>query len=194
MKKHDDSLDQEQLVDEATSSEETQTDSSTDSADLGQSDVELEELKQQLAVTQDQLKRALADYHNLEKRINEGRAEMAGWASAELVRRVLPTLDHLEMTVKGAGDNDRQSGWFKGVEMSVKQLQQVLQDEGLVEIKVEGNFDPMLHEAVDTREPTDAEAKAGKGENDQVLEVVEKGYNLKGKVLRPAKVVVGRKG
>ncbi len=183
MKKQDESLDQEQLVDEASSLEETQTDSSTDSADLNQGDSELEELKQQLAITQDQLKRALADYHNLEKRINEGRAEMAGWASAQLLKRILPTLDHLEMTVKGAGDNDRQSGWFKGVEMSVKQLQQVLQEEGLVEIKVEGKFDPMLHEAVDTRD----------GENDQVLEVVEKGYNLKGKVLRPSKVVVGRK-
>lgn len=143
---------------------------------------ELEELKISFERSNDQLKRAVADYHNLEKRVHEGRSELSSWASAELIKRILPTLDHLEKALEGSNEQDRASGWFKGVEMSVKQLKQTLKEEGLEEIPIESGFDPALHEAVDIRD----------GEENRILEVVEKGYNLNGKVLRPAKVVVGR--
>ena len=59
----------------------------------------------------------------------------------------------------------------------------MLQSEGLDEIPADGVFDPALHEAVDTRV----------GDDNMILEVVRKGYNLNGKVLRPAQVVVGRR-
>ena len=68
--------------------------------------------------------------------------------------------------------------------MSLKQLHQVLQSEGLDEIGTDGQFDPTLHEAVDIRV----------GEDNKILEVIRKGYLLSGKVLRPAQVVVGKKG
>ncbi len=141
---------------------------------------ELEEKVNQLDA---QLKRAVADYQNLEKRVSEGRSELTNYVGMELVRRLLPVHDHLEQALKGMSDADRQSGWAKGVELAVKEFEQVLQSEGLVEIPADGVFDPALHEAVDTRE----------GENDKILEVVRKGYNLNGKVLRPAQVIVGRK-
>jgi molecular chaperone GrpE len=60
----------------------------------------------------------------------------------------------------------------------------VLKTEGLAEIKAEGEFDPSLHEAVDMRE----------GKDNQILEVIDAGYTIGGKVLRPARVVVGKKG
>lgn len=138
--------------------------------------VEHEELR-------NQLKRAVADYQNLEKRVSEGRSELNSWATGELLKKLLPTLDHLEQALSGISEEEKQSGWVKGVELAVKEFNQVLAQEGLEEIAVDGQFDPSLHEAVDTRE----------GENDRILEVVRKGYNLNGKVLRPAQVVVGRK-
>ncbi|KKQ16263.1 nucleotide exchange factor GrpE [Candidatus Daviesbacteria bacterium RIFCSPHIGHO2_12_FULL_37_16] len=153
---------------------------------------ELEKLKQDFANLENQLKRAVADYHNLERRVSEGRSQLTSFAANNLIVNILPVMDHLEKAVEGVSEEERNSGWFKGVEMSVKQLQQVLKDEGLEQIRADGQFDPTLHEAVDTREPSSAEASAGKGEDD-VLEVVRKGYNLNGKVLRPAQVVVGRK-
>lgn len=146
-------------------------------------DQQLAEITARLSATEDQLKRAVADYHNLEKRVAEGRSEMATWATGELIKKILPVLDNMEKTVEGAGDEAKGSGWFKGVEMSVKQLKAVLREEGLDQIGADGQFDPSLHEAVDTRD----------GKDGEVLEVVEKGYNLHGKVLRPARVVVGRK-
>lgn len=152
--------------------------------ELARISVEHEEIKSQL-------KRAVADYQNLEKRVAEGRSELSSWATGELIRKILPVLDHLEKALKGANEEERQSGWFRGVELSVAQLKGILKEEGLEEIEATGEFNPSLHEAVDTKEPSDAEAMEGKGDN-SILEIAEKGYTLGGKVIKPARVVVGR--
>lgn len=140
----------------------------------------LQELSGQLEA---QLKRAVADYQNLEKRINEGRSELSSWATAELLKKLLPVVDNFNKAISGASEEEKKSGWFKGVEMALKQLSQILQSEGLDEIVADGQFDPALHEAIDMRD----------GEDGRVLEILEKGYTLNGKILRPAKVVVGKK-
>ncbi len=144
---------------------------------------ELDSVKQLSVQMENQLKRAVADYHNLEKRVAEGRSELTRWGTGELLTKILPALDHLEQALAGANETDRQSGWFRGVELAVKELNQVLQIEGLEQIASDGQFDPNLHEAVDTQV----------GEDNKILKVVRKGYTLNSKVLRPAAVVVGRK-
>lgn len=141
-----------------------------------------QELENRINELENLLKRAVADYHNLEKRVSEGRSELTRWGTNELITRILPILDHLEQALAGASEADRQSGWFRGVELAVKELNQVLQSEGLEQIEADGQFNPNLHEAVDTAE----------GDDNKILKIVRKGYNLNGKVLRPAGVVVGR--
>lgn len=140
---------------------------------------------------ENQLKRAVADYHNLEKRVVEGRSELTKWGTSELLVKILPVLDHLDKALAGASEDEKKSGWFQGVELAVKELQSVLLSEGLGEIVADpasggtgSVFDPALHEAVDTRV----------GEDNKIIEVVRKGYTLNGKVLRPAQVIVGKKG
>lgn len=151
-----------------------------------------QDTKQKIEELETQLKRAVADYQNLEKRVSEGRSELTNFVGAELVRRLLPVLDHLEQALSGISEEEKESGWVKGVELAIKEFKTVLQSEGLDEIAAGSQFDPSLHEAVDTRQPSSAEASAGKIEN-SILEVVRKGYTLNGKVLRPAQVVVGRR-
>ena len=145
------------------------------------------ELEQRVAELEAQLKRAVADYQNLEKRISQGRSELTSFMGAELVRKLLPVVDHLETVINGGrqvlSEQSESKDWFKGVELAVKEFEQVLQIEGLEEIQAEGEFNPALQEAVDTRD----------GENNIILEVVRKGYTLNGKVIRPSQVVVGRK-
>jgi molecular chaperone GrpE len=145
---------------------------------------DFEALQAQSADLQNQLKRALADYQNLERRVTEGRDEIAHWATGGVISKMLPILDNLEKALEGASEEEKGSAWFRGVALAVKQFQDVLKSEGLEELKAEGEFDPVKHEAVDTRD----------GKENHILEVVQKGYNLNGKVLRPARVVVGRKG
>lgn len=142
----------------------------------------VQELETKINELEAQLKRAVADYHNLEKRVTEGRSELTRWGTSELLMKILPTLDHLEQALSGTNESDKQSGWFKGVELAVKELNQVLQSEGLEQIATTGQFDPNLHEAVDTRA----------GDDNIILKVVRKGYKLNGRVLRPTQVVVGR--
>ena len=150
---------------------------------------EFQALQEQFEQVSGQFKRALADYQNLEKRVAEGRSEMAAWASTNLIEKLLPSLDYLEMATSGVGEEEKKSGWFKGVEMAVRQLRDTLKNEGLDEIGIDPGsgsrteFDPSLHEAVDTRV----------GDEGKVLEITRRGYMLNGKVLRPAQVIVGRR-
>lgn len=144
---------------------------------------ELQALQESFNSVNGQFKRALADYQNLEKRIAEGRSEMNSWAVTNLLQRIAQVMHYFDQAFKGVSEEEQQSSWFKGVKMANLQLQQVLQSEGLEEIKADGQFDPSLHEAVDTRD----------GEDGKILEVVEKGYRLNGKILKPARVIVGKK-
>jgi molecular chaperone GrpE len=144
---------------------------------------ELQKLQEDFETVDAQFKRALADYQNLEKRVAEGRADLNSWAVTNLLTRIAGVMHYFDQAFKGVSESEQKSGWFKGVQMATLQLQQVLKDEGLEEIRADGQFDPALHEAVDTRE----------GEDGKILEVVEKGYKLNGKILKPARVIVGKK-
>ena len=144
---------------------------------------ELQKLQDSFDSVNGQFKRALADYQNLEKRIAEGRSEMNSWAVNDLMRQIAQVMHYFDQAFKGVTEDEQKSGWFKGVQMATLQLRQVLQNQGLEEIETDGQFDPSSHEAVDTKE----------GEDGKILEVVEKGYKLNGKILKPARVVVGKK-
>lgn len=131
----------------------------------------------ELARLEDQLKRALADYHNLEKRVDEERKLLAQLSAAIVIEKFLPILDNLENAQKHLKD--------EGLEMVAKQFKDVLTSEGVEEIQAEGQqFDPNLHEATEVEQ----------GENDNlVVRVVRRGYKINDKVIRVAQVVVARK-
>ncbi len=124
---------------------------------------------------ENQLKRALADYQNLEKRMASERSEWVKTANRGLLLRLLPALDNLMLAQKHTED--------KGVSLSVDQILNAFKDEGVGRIEVLGkDFDPNLMEAVSTAE----------GEEGKVVEEVRTGYTLFGQVLRPAQVIVGK--
>lgn len=126
---------------------------------------------------EDQLKRALADYQNLERRVEEERRLLSTLSSAILIEKFLPVLDNLESAQTHLAD--------QGLEMVIKQFKDILASEGVSEIQADGQqFDPKLHEATEVQE----------GENDNMIVKVErKGYKLNDKVIRPAQVIVERK-
>lgn len=123
---------------------------------------------------EEQLKRALADYQNLERRVAEERKLLSDLYTALIVEKFLPVLDNLENAQKHLND--------QGLELVIRQFKDVLAQEGVEEIPAEGTqFDPNLHEAIETKE----------GPNkDTIVKVVRKGYKLGEKVLRVAQVVV----
>ncbi len=118
-------------------------------------------------------KRALADYQNLQKRYEKEKIEFAQYANGTLVLKLLSTLDYLEK-VQGYLKDD-------GLDLAVKEFKNVLTDEGLKEVEAQGKkFNPEEMEAVEKVD----------GEEEEVIEVLIKGYRLKDKLIRPAKVKV----
>ncbi len=146
---------------------------------------DIKQLEEKVNELENQLKRAVADYHNLEKRICEGRSELTKLGISDFLLKIIPSLDHLEQVVENGrsilSEQNESKDWYKGVEMAVKELRKVLAEEGLEAVQTE-TFDPNLHEAVETEE----------GEDGKILKVLQMGYNLNGKIVRPAKVVVGK--
>ncbi|OGC49973.1 nucleotide exchange factor GrpE [candidate division WWE3 bacterium RIFCSPLOWO2_01_FULL_37_15] len=136
----------------------------------------LKELEQKLSEMENNWKRALADYKNLEKRIVEERVDFVSYSTSLLISRLLNVLDNLENLEKHNGD--------MGLKLTLKEFRQILNEEGLLEIDTLGKgFDSNTMEAIETVE----------GEEGKAVEVVLKGYMLKNKLLRPAKVKVGQK-
>lgn len=128
-------------------------------------------------------KRAVADYQNLERQVRREKSEFMQFASGQVMERFLPILDHMEQATAGMTDDEKKSGWAVGILMTVKMFRDMLKDEGLVEIKAEGQpFDAHKMEAVEAVE----------GEKDKVVKVLRKGYEMFGKVVRPAQVIIGR--
>jgi len=126
---------------------------------------------------ENQLKRALADYQNLEKRVVSEKSEWIKLANKGLLLRLLPALDNLSLAEKHTQD--------EGVKLSINQILSAFKEEGIEKIETLGkDFDPNLMEAVHTAD----------GEEGKVVEELRAGYTLYGQVLRPAQVVVGSAG
>lgn len=128
----------------------------------------------------DALRRLKAELENLRKRQERERARLAQLASERLVRGLLPVLDNLERALEAEGDIR------EGVKATYEQLVAILRQEGLTSVSSDGqNFDPEVHEAV-MSQPSEEQ------EEGTILQTFERGYLLKGKPLRPAKVVVAK--
>jgi molecular chaperone GrpE len=134
----------------------------------------------------DDLRRLQADFENYRKRTLREQTARAASASQVLVTRLLPVLDNFELAVSAAEQSRDFDRMLKGVEMVFGELRQALEGEGLVKIEAEGKpFDPERHEAVIAVEQEDTEPG-------MVVEIVRAGYELRGKVLRPAMVKVAK--
>jgi molecular chaperone GrpE len=127
--------------------------------------------------------RALADYANLKKRFEREREEISQYASEMLLLQFLPAIDNLDRAVFYANDEEQKSALYTGVKMTLQQIHELLGSIGFEQISAkEGDhFDPHSHEAV--------EMVAGK--QSTIVALVQPGYKLKDKVVRPAQVKVG---
>ncbi len=153
-----------------------QTEPSPSRTDAG-GDAALREENQKL---RDQYLRSRADFENFRKRVEKEKAEFYRYALADTLRDILPVLDNFERALEHEGDAD-----FKtGIEMIYKQLSDALTRAGLKPIDPAGEpFDPSFHEAIARYETTEVDPH-------KVVDVLQKGYLLHDRLLRPALVRV----
>ena len=126
----------------------------------------------------DALQRLKAEFDNYRKRVARDQQELAARAHERLIREVVPVLDDLERALAHEGDLD------EGVRLIHRQLSDALAKEGLTEVATDGKFDPHTQEAL-LSQPSDEEEGT-------VIQVLQKGYKLGDRVLRPARVVVSQ--
>ncbi len=128
------------------------------------------------------LQRLAADFDNFRKRTARNQAEIVERAAERLVKELLPVLDDLERALEAAEQHE-EAELEEGVRLVHRALADALRREGLVEIATDGAFDPHVHEALLAQPTEDAESGS-------VLQVLQKGYRLGDRVLRPARVIV----
>ena len=134
------------------------------------------------AEVDDRLLRLAADFDNYRKRALRDRQEYVALANERLVKELLPILDDLERALQAAAEHE-EAQLEDGVRLVHRSLEQLLQREGVKEIDTSGQFDPHVHEALLAQPVEDAESGA-------VVDVVQKGYTLGDRVVRPARVIV----
>ncbi|MGH9321837.1 MAG: nucleotide exchange factor GrpE, partial [Vicinamibacteria bacterium] len=146
---------------------------------------EIERLRQQASEMRNLAQRKQAEFENYRKRMDRERTDLARYAGAETVKEVLPVLDNLERAVRAGGSSSEEQ-FRAGVEIIQRQLQEILLRLGLSEVESQGKpFDPHVHEAVSRIETEDEP-------DGTVLDVFQKGYLFKDRLLRPAMVSVAR--
>ena len=146
---------------------------------------EAEKLKQEIESLTTEIKTVRADFYNFRQRTIKERQETRSRAREEVIIAMLPVLDNLDRALSASSDDP--AGIVKGVEMVQRQFVNVLEGLGVSVIKSEGEkFDPSLHDASGTEKVDDPELD-GKIITEQL-----KGYRTKERVLRPAKVTVGK--
>jgi len=129
----------------------------------------------------DRLMRKQAEFENFRRRSAREKEEVLQFAAMETVRALLPVLDDFERALKlpAAGDDYR-----KGIELIHKRLQDTLVQMGVTPMDAQNKkFDPNFHQAVDT-------VKIAEGDDQTIVEEYQKGYEFKGRLLRPAMVKV----
>ena len=149
-------------------------------------DEEIGKLKAEIEEWKNEYLRKQADFQNFTKRKEKEVEELKKFSSEKIITQFLGSLDNLERAIESSVESKDFDSLLKGVEMIVKNLKDIMSAEGVEEIKTEGAFDPVYHHAVGVEASEDFK-------EDEIVKVLQKGYMMKGKVIRPAMVIVCKK-
>jgi len=149
-------------------------------------DEEIGKLKAEIEEWKNEYLRKQADFQNFTKRKEKEVDELKKFSSEKIITQFLGSLDNFERAIESSIESKDFDSLLKGVEMIVRNLKDIMTSEGVEEISTEGAFNPEYHHAVGI------EASEDKKE-DEIVKVLQKGYMMKGKVIRPAMVIVCKK-
>ncbi len=144
---------------------------------------ELEQCQQDAAMWKDQAARIFADFENYKKRMERDQASWMQTAQVSVLKDLLSVVDNFDRAL--LGKNDSSADVYAGIEMIYKSVMQLLHKYGVKEFADYTVFNPELHEALMDIESADHESG-------QIVQVLEKGFMIKDKVLRPAKVMIAK--
>lgn len=142
-------------------------------------------LEQEIIELTELLKRVQADFDNFRKRTQKEKEDLGRYLNMDLILRVLPIMDNFKLALKHLPKELESNEWVHGVWHIEKQLEQILNEEGISEIETDGKkFDPSNHEALEEVESDTLEGT--------ITETISAGYKMGDKIIRPAKVKVSK--
>jgi molecular chaperone GrpE len=145
---------------------------------------EITKLAAQNAELTDKWKRVAADFENYKRRKESESRELVEYSNSMVVMRLMPSLQSLEQVLNFAPSDEKYKDWLLGLKATIIQLEKTMEELGVTKIKTVGQpFDPNLHEVVEETE----------SETEGIVKEVQPGFLLNGKLITPAKVVVGKK-
>jgi len=163
--------------------EERENPSSREGAGKAEHLSEVEKLRAERDELRDRMARMQAEFDNARKRAQKEQQEFRDYALVDTLKTIIPVLDSFDRALESSPEK---SEFHAGVELIRKQLMDALQKSGVRQISAKGEpFDPRYHEAIEMVDTEDAEDHA-------VLEELQRGYQLKDRLLRPAAVKVAR--
>lgn len=146
-----------------------------------------DQLEEEVTSLKDKYTRLFAEFDNYKKRTAKEKVDLLQSAGKDVITKLLPVLDDLDRAMAAMGEDEGSSSVREGVELIHAKLYRFLEQEGVKAMDALGKaFDPDFHEAITTIPALSDDLK------DKIVDVIEKGYFLNGKVLRYAKVVIGK--
>ena len=145
------------------------------------------ELEKELAESKDKYIRLYAEFDNYKKRTMKERLDLISTAGRDTISALLPVLDDFDRAKKSADDDSTSEVFTEGVSLVYNKLTGLMKSKGVTAMETTGEtFDPELHDAI-TEIPAPSDDMKGK-----IIDTIEKGYLLNDKIIRHAKVVVGK--
>jgi molecular chaperone GrpE len=131
-------------------------------------------------------KRCLADFENYKKREEKSKKELVAFSNLNLITEILPVLDNFYSSTEHIPAEQKENAWVIGIMHIQHQLEKVLIDNGVEEITIkEGDkFDPKIMEALDSKDNKENDLQ------NKVAKIIQKGYKMKDRIIRPARVIV----
>lgn len=167
----------------------TNTENNINSDSKGNAEKEIEKIKSEYELVNNKLLRLQADFLNYKERTTKEKFATYSDAVADVIKEILPILDNFERAILSVKETDSEDvkNFNKGISMIYEQLINVLNKRGLNEIEaLDKKFDPILHSGIATEVVEDKE-------EDTIIEVYQKGYTVKEKVIRPSMVKISKK-
>lgn len=175
-----------QEQEEIDSSEEREEESG---AETSSAEDRVAELEARIKELEDQRLRDLAEFENIKKRLEKEKQQAIAYAHEQFARDTLAVIDSLDnalVSIEGAANSEEALEQIKeGINLTLDQFKKVFAKHGIELIDMESGFDPHFHEAV-------MQVESGEHESGQIVQVLQKGYKIKDRVLRPAMVSVAK--
>lgn len=184
---HKENIDQELEQQHIDNQEEELLENDDQQSEPTSNETELSDLQQQVEELKDKYLRLYAEFENYKRRTVKEKLDMMKTAAQDTVSVLLPVLDDFDRAKKAAETTSQTGEFSEGIQLVYNKLHNALKSKGLQAMESNGHpFDASLHEAV-TEIPAPTEDMKGK-----VVDTIEKGYFLNDKIIRHAKVVVGK--